>query len=201
MERASLSELGYITAIANLQSICERGILSFRLAQAVDHVDLAMAEIQDRREGKRVPDVRRARPGELHDYAPLYISPRNPMMFVRRSRHEDICVLRVATGVLDVDGAVVTDGNAASDYTRFAAAPEGLAEVDQEMTFAEYWTDSDVYAYWEKKRRKCAELLVPDRVGPSFIMGVYVSCERALRACGAAGVPWPVTIDPHLFFV
>ena len=200
MERRNLTELGYITAIANVPSIRERGILSFRRAREVDHVDLAMAEIQDRRDGKLVPDVRRRKPGELHDFAPLYICARNPMMYVRSSRHEEICVLRVDQGVLELDGVVVTDGNAASDYTRFAAAPAGLAEVDEEMTFAEYWTDPNVYAYWEKKRRKCAEVLVPDRVDPSFITGVYVSCERARDACAAAAVPWQVTIDAHLFF-
>lgn len=141
MERRNLTELGYITAIANVPSIWERGILSFRRAREVVHVDLAMAEIQDRRDGKLVPDVRRRKPAELHDYAPLYICARNPMMYVRSSRHEEICVLRVDPGVLELDGVVVTDGNAASDYSRFAAAPQGLAEVDKEMTFAEYWTD------------------------------------------------------------
>jgi hypothetical protein len=30
MERGDLTELGYITAIANLPSICELGILCFR---------------------------------------------------------------------------------------------------------------------------------------------------------------------------
>jgi hypothetical protein len=160
-----------------------------------------MAEIQDRRDGKLVPDVRRAKPRELHEYAPLYICPRNPMLYVRRSRHPEICVLRVDTAVLDLEGVVVTDGNAASDYARFGAAPEGLAEVDEGMTFAEYWTDANIYAYWEKKRRKCAEVLVPDRVDPGFLTGVFVSCEQARKVCGALPVPWPVTIDPRLFFV
>jgi hypothetical protein len=200
VERHNLVELGYITAIANLESIRDRGILSFRLAESIDHVDLAMAEIQDRRDGKRVPDVRRATPRELHEYAPLYICPRNPMMYVRSSRHEEICVVRVDSAVLDSDGVVVADGNAASDYTRFDAAPEGLAHVDEDMTFAEFWTDPNVYAYWEKKRRKCAEVLVPDRVEPRFITGLYVSCERARQACDASSVPWPATIDSDPFF-
>jgi hypothetical protein len=159
-----------------------------------------MPEIQDRRAGREVPDVRRGKQRELHDYAPLYICARNPMMIKRSSWHEEICVLRVDPSVLDVDGAVVTDGNAASDYTRFAAAPDGLIEVDEELTFAEYWTDPNRYAYYDKKRRKCAEILVPDRVEPDFIKGVYVSSERAREACVATGIPWPSTIDPDRFF-
>ncbi len=200
MDRADLRELGYITAIANLRSIEERGILCYRSAQRIDHVDLAMAEIQDRRAGKLVPDIRRTKPRELHEYAPLYVCPRNPMLYVRSSRHEEICVLAVDPAVLDLEGVVVTDGNAASDYTRFAAAPEGLQLVDEAMTFAGYWTDANVYTYYEKKRRKCAEVLVPDRIDSRFITGVYVSCERARDACHAIPVPWPVTIDRNLFF-
>ncbi len=200
MDRTDLRELGYITAIANLQSIEERGILCYRAAQSIDHVDLAMAEIQERRDGKLVPDVRRTKLRELHEYAPLYVCPRNPMLYVRSARHEEICVLGVDPAVLDLEGVVVTDGNAASDYTRFASAPEGLGLVDDAMTFAEYWTDPIVYSYYEKKRRKCAEVLVPDRIDSGFITGVYVSCERAREACHAIPVPWPVTIDPQLFF-
>ena len=200
MEPANLTELGYITAIANLPSICAQGILSFRLAEQIEHVDLAMSEVQELRAGRTVPDVRVAKQRELHDYAPLYICARNPMMFVRHARHEEISVLRVDPSVLNLDGVVVTDGNAASDYTRFAAAPAGLTQVDEELTFAEYWTDASRYAYYDKKRRKCAEVLVPDRVESRFITGVYVSCEAARDACVATGVALPVTIDPHLFF-
>ena len=85
-------------------------------------------------------------------------------------------------------------------YTRFAAAPVGLAQVDEDLTFAEYWTDTNRYAYYDKKRRKCAEVLVPDRVEPRFITGVFVSCQRARAAYAATGVTWPAIIDPHLFF-
>ncbi len=200
MERAKLTEFGYITAIANLPSIRDQGILSFSLAQEVSHVDLAMPEIQELRAGRTVPDVRLTKQRELHDYAPLYICARNPMMFVRSSRHEEICVLRIDPSVLDLEGVVVTDGNAASDYTRFAAAPAGLAQVDEDLTFAEYWTDPNPYAYYDKKRRKCAEVLVPDRVEPRFITGAYVSCERARAAYVATDVAWPVAVNPHLFF-
>lgn len=201
MERDELTELSYITAIANLASIAEGGILSHRLAERVTHIDLAMTEIQDRRRGKRVPDVRRPRPRDIHEYAPLYICPRNPMLFKRRERHEEICVLRIDPAVLDLEHVVVTDGNAASDYTRFSAAPGGLAEVDADMTFAEYWTDPDVYSYWDRKRRKCAEVLVPDRVESRYIVGVYVSCTKAQKTCSDVPVPWPITVDPYLFFV
>ncbi len=200
MDRQALQELGYITPIANLASICENGILCHRLAQELDHVDVSLQEVQDLRAGKAVPDVRRRKPLELHDYANLYVCPRNPMLSRRRDLNAKICVLRVDSAALDLDGAVVTDGNAASDYTRFAVAPDGLSIVDESLTFAEYWTDDNKYVYYEKKRRKCAEVLVPDRLDPALIRGAYVVSAAARNACLAVPVPWPVTVKPDLFF-
>jgi hypothetical protein len=50
----------------------------------------------------------------------LYFHARNPMMFKRRG--EALCVLRVSTDVLQINGTVITDQNAASDYVRFLHA-------------------------------------------------------------------------------
>ena len=54
---------------------------------------------------------------------------------------------------------VITDGNAAGDYTKFAPAPGGLRIVNKELTFAEYWTDDDVIQGYRRKSAKCAEVL------------------------------------------
>lgn len=200
MDRANLTELHYIVAIANVESIAQHGILSHKQAAAHPHVDVSMAEIQDLRDKKVVPDVRLTKQRKLHEYANLYLHARNPMMFKRRSQHAHLCVLRVDPAVLDLDGVVISDGNAASDYSRYEAAPGGLRYVDQDMTFARDWRDLDRYAYYEKKRRKCAEVLVPDVVDPRFIVGAYVSCSEGRTACTRASAPWPVTMNPDLFF-
>jgi hypothetical protein len=107
-------------------------------ARVVEHVDVAAAEIQDRRAGVTVPGDR-----PLHDYANLYFDARNPMMSVRRTRHAELCVLRMSCCVLDLPDIVVTDGNASSDYIRFGAAAHGLDFIDRDLVFATWWTDSD----------------------------------------------------------
>jgi ssDNA thymidine ADP-ribosyltransferase, DarT len=109
VKRDELRELHYITPTKNVSSIIERGILSHRRAQVVDHVSVAMAEIQDRRRLKRFKGGR-----PLHEYANLYICARNPMLFKRKDHHADLCVLRVDVTVIDISDVIITDQNAVS---------------------------------------------------------------------------------------
>lgn len=166
MRREDLHELHYITPIANLPSIRRRGILSHNRAQRVAHQSVAIQEIQDRRAKVVVPGGKR-----LHDYVNLYIHARNPMMYKRKQQHMDLCVLRISSEVLDLPGVVISDGNAASAYVRFAPAPAGLAIVDRELAFARYWTDPDPIEWFRRSVARCAEALVPDQLDPRFIQG------------------------------
>jgi O-acetyl-ADP-ribose deacetylase (regulator of RNase III)/uncharacterized protein YwgA len=80
MNRSDFSELHFITMIANVPSIMQNGILCNRRAKQLQHVSIAMLEIQDLRANKIVPGGR-----ALHDYANLYFSARNPMLYKGRS--------------------------------------------------------------------------------------------------------------------
>jgi hypothetical protein len=194
--RKELKELHYITAISNLVSIMKRGILSNKLSRKIKHESMAMQEIQDRRAKVVVPGAR-----PLHEYACLYICGRNVMLYKRRNQHREICVLGISTGVLDLPGVVVTDGNASSAYVLFKPAPRGLQIVHKDLTFAEYWTDDDPIVYYQKKSAKCAEVLLPDRVDPKYIQCVYVSCEEAREKVEELGLDLNIIVDPHLFFL
>lgn len=195
MERSELPELHYITMISNVPSIMKRGILCYRDAEKVKHASIAMAEIQDKRNKAKVPGAQ-----PLHNYVNLYLCARNPMLFKRKDQHMDLCVLRVSTEVLDLQGVVITDGNAASGYTRFWPSPIGLSVVDKEKVFAESWKDDNQIIYWRKKNAKCAEVLVPNLVEPRFILGAYVSCSRSLLKFKVIESRLSVTENSHLFF-
>lgn len=196
MTRDELSELGYIVPIATVPSILKRGILSHRRAKNVAHESIALEGVQDRRAKVIVPNGR-----PLHEYANLYICPRNPMLFKRQEIHAHICVLRVSSNVLDIPNVVVTDCNAGSKYVRFSAAPGGLAIVDRERTFALYWNHpEDQREHWRHSVQKCAEVLVPDFVPTRYISGAYASCHESNQALVDAGFNLPVTMDGDLFF-
>jgi hypothetical protein len=196
MDRGELSELHYITPIANLGSIMTNGIVSNRRAKPLGGISIAMPEVQARRAGKRVPSGL-----PLHDYVNLYINCRNPMLSSRRHEHERICVLAIVPEVIDLPGVVVTDQNAASDWVRFAAAPGGLSIVDKDVTFAEYWTHpEDQRAEWRHKSAMCAEVLVPHRVAPNYILGAYVSGDMARDRIEALRLGIETHANARMFF-
>jgi hypothetical protein len=196
MNRADVIELQYITAIANVQSIIEHGILSHTLAEQLAHDSVAMPEIQEIRKNKQIPGARR-----LHEYANLYFDAHNPMLSRCRGRNNEICVLRVGPAVLDVSGVIITDRNAATDLVRFWPATDGLLRINSERVLARFWLHpDDLIEERRHKAEKCAEVLVPDRVEAPLLVGAYVSNQTALTTFQALRITLPVHIRSDMFF-
>ncbi|MDW8309796.1 MAG: DUF4433 domain-containing protein [Verrucomicrobiales bacterium] len=195
MRREDVKELHYIAPIGNVASILKHGLLSHNRAKRVLHRSVAMPEIQEKRARRVVPGAK-----PLHDYVNLYFHARNPMLYKRQAEHQTLCVLRISAAVLDWPGVVITDGNAASQYTAFWPSPAGLEHLGREDVFAEWWTDDDPIEKWRKTRAKCAEVLVPNQIPAHHIVGAYVSCEAARAALSNIGFRLPIAIDRHLFF-
>lgn len=197
MDRSEVKELHFITPLANVPSIVAHGIVSNERAVLIDGaVSIAMQEIQDRRDGVRVPGGL-----PLHQYANLYFNARNPMMYKRKSMHTQLGVVSVSASVLELPDVVVSDGNGSSDYTRFGSAAEGLRNVSSERTFTRDWTHPDTYEYYRRKRAVCAEVLVPGSVRPRFIRGIYVSGSEGESNFGALCIPdLKPERNPDLFF-
>jgi len=174
LNRSQITELHNIMLIANLPSVLKYGILSHNKIKGMPHDSIAMPEIQDRRQQRAVPGGR-----PLHDYANLYFHARNPMMYLRRNQHLNLCILRIGLEVLDLPNVVIADRNASTEYVRFAAAPGGLSLVNYDQVFARDWNHADPIEKAEHKAVKCAEVLVPDRIEPKFILGCYASCPES----------------------
>lgn len=179
MDRKDVKEFHFITPIANVPSIMKHGILSHRLSAKLPHDSVAMHEVQDRRRNKKIPGTGKY----IHDYANLYFDAHNPMLSKRREKNSQICVLRVDANVLDLSGAIIADRNAASDWARFYPVQEGLAAIDKDLLFAVYWTNHDnEYEVMKHKSIKCAEVLIPGKIGPEYVLGAYVASDVALAA-------------------
>ena len=197
MNAADLTELHYITPIANVPSILKLGILSHRdiTRRRVNSASVALPGVQERRESKVIPGAK-----PLHEYVNLYICARNPMMYLRRSQHEALCVRQISPAVLTLPGVVIADGNVASGPTAFWQSPSGLSKVDKDTVFAEWWTDANEFVLWENRRVKCAEVLIPNGLGAKFISAAYVSCDAAEARLRALTPKLKIVVDPHMFF-
>jgi hypothetical protein len=204
MDRSLLVELHYLTSISNLASICERDVLSHDLAAKLPHVDLSNQRIQDMRKGKTVAYAGQRRQRKLHSYANLFLHGRNSMLkeLCYRCGPATVAVVRISVDVLDLPDVVIADQNAASKYARFSSSPQGLAYLDEDEVFARDWGDPtvDQIDYWRRKSHRSAELLVPDQVDPSQVLGAYVSCEDSRAQCLVAELPLAITTDADLFF-
>jgi len=164
-----VTEFHCIMPIGNVPSVMEHGILSYERAAKLQHHSVAMRAIQDRRDQKQVPGGLR-----LHQYANLYFHARNPMLYKRQDEVRELCVLRVSTRVCEVQGAVLTDCNASSDYVRFLH-PSQWKLLDFDDIYSMDWRHpGDPAAYYRHRSRKCAEVLVPHHVQAQFLTGAYV---------------------------
>lgn len=194
MNRNDIKELHFITYIQNVPSILKIGILSHKRSQNIDFCDISEKGVQERRERKKIPGINKY----LHDYANLYFDAHNPMLSARRTENDDICVLRIDKAILDIEGIIITDQNAARECW-FKTVAEGLPLLNKEEIYATYWTDNDFIKQDRLKGIKCAEVLVPEIVSRDYIIGAYVANELAYdRLCENCNID--VIINNKMFF-
>ena len=197
MDRSDVTELYYITPIANVPSLMKHGILSHNLSVNVSHASVAMQEIQDKRKDKVIPGTDR----KLHDYANLYFDAHNPMLSKVRRRNKEICVLRISATVLELPGVIISDQNAASGYARFYPEKDGLMAIDKDTVFATFWLHPEnLVAKWRHGSAKCAEVLIPNRIEPKYILGALVANQTALESLKKPERELPVDIKGDIFF-
>ena len=184
-----------IMPISNIPSVLEHGIVCFEKMQEIHHASIALNDVQARRARVEIPNGL-----SLHQYANLYFSYHNPMLYMRQALANDLCVLAVRATILDVDGCVVSDRNAAAQLARFYPPVEGMERLNFDEIHAQYWTDANPIAQREKKAKKCAEVLVPDHVPTQYIVGAYVVNETAKNKMLANGFSGQIYINASVFF-
>lgn len=196
MERSELAELHFISPCSSVPSVLQHGILCHDAAEQIPHMSVADERVQEIRRRSRLPDGRR-----LHQQANLYINARNAMLYViQKNSPQPVCILRISTDVLDYEGVIIFDGNAAADWTRPYAPIDGLRNLDRDLVFARYWTHENPSKQLKHKQIMQAEVLVPDRVPSSEIIGAYVP-NATIRQQLAQDCPsLSIMVNSSMFF-
>ncbi|MEP0815091.1 MAG: DUF4433 domain-containing protein [bacterium] len=195
MLKDEFSELHYITPIFNVESILRFGILCNKEAAKLPHHSIADDEIQERRQDKRLPNGL-----TIHRCANVYFYARNAMMYRRQALHRSICVLRINPSVLDIDRVLVSDRNASRDLVRFGTPDEMIPLLKFTDIFRKSWDVGDEAERYRLKGTMCAEVLVPNRIDPCYIMGAYASCAESLAELLRMAPALDVRVNPDLFF-
>ncbi len=194
-----VKSLYYITHRENLPSILERGILSHGLVeeQSIGHNSVYNGQIVGNRKERAAPDGR-----SLWEFANLYFQPRNPMLFrVTHERGQDeIVVLGVSSAVIERQDVFLTDGNAASQASKFFSPPDGRRALAENWTVIqrEWWNKND-----GSKRRIMAECLVPGSIPPDLIHSIYVANHTVAEKVKTLIAPHKQAVipEPKMFFL
>ena len=184
-----------IQAIENIPSILQHGILCYNDARRYQHVSIALEDVQNRRSAARVPNGRM-----LHQYANLYFDYFNPMLSRVRARNHEICVLAINYRILDTDGCVLTDRNAATEIVRFLDPINEIDQIDFVKVYDKFWNHPDEYEKSNHKAIKCAEALIPGKVPCEYITDALVADENAKQRLTQLGFIKNIHVDASRFF-
>lgn len=156
LRQHGVTSLWHMTHYQNIASIMQSGLISHTsiLKTGTVRNDISDESVQKHREATD-PFYQR----KIHDYVPLYIAPRNPMLYKLRNQQREICFIEICTSVLSEMQFLLTDGNAAAHRTRFLSDARDVPLLPWDVLHADYWGD-----FPDGKRKKCAEVLIFPRI-------------------------------------
>jgi hypothetical protein len=166
--------LFYTAHLDNIKSILELGILSHNIAHSkgVVNVDISMQQVNERR-NRIEPTLG----GNIHDFAPLYINPKNPMLYYLcvNGQRENLILLKVTPQILLADNVAFSDGNAAVRTTNFYTNIDDFNKLNWTIIKDNYWTNHP-----DGKRIKCSEVLVQGKIPIYYVTNIFTYCEATL---------------------
>jgi O-acetyl-ADP-ribose deacetylase (regulator of RNase III) len=198
MKKHSIKSLYYITHIANVPSILERGILSHAQVeeQGINFTPIYDTQIVSNRRQRLTPNG-----GNLWQFANVYFQPRNPMLYrvIYEKNKSEIVIFGVTPDILNRADSYISTGNAASAPSEILSAKEGVKTISQmwDVIYSEWWKEED-----GSKRKIMAECLVPNQISPDHIHTIYVSNHTIAENLKAElpNIKIPIIPEPHMFF-
>lgn len=189
----------HMTHIDNLRPILLSGELrSYNLMRGQSYRNLANEDVQAGRAAIVVPGPQKP----LHDYVPLYLGFKTPMVAINQGHNEDLLFLRFSLDILATPGSVVCDGNARSQASTFYLfnGPDVFSKIDiAAIRSVKYAKDPEL------KRKKQAEILIPDRLPVAQMLDMICYSEsaktRALSILKEFGINKAVIVNQGWYFV
>lgn len=187
-----------MTHIQNLASILRDGeIRSYNQMRGHTYLNLSNPDVQAGRASITISATGKP----LHDYVPLYLGFKTPMVSVNQNHNEDLLFLQFSLDILNSGKVVISDGNARSARTQFKVFSQ-LVDLDfldiKAIRALKYAYDSEL------TRKKQAEILIPDTLKLGQLL--YITCysesakTRLLAILTESGITVPIQVNPNWFF-
>lgn len=188
----------HMTHIDNLKEIIQSGELrSYNLMRGQSYRNLANEDVQAGRAAITIAASQKP----LHDYVPLYLGFKIPMVAINQNHNEELLFLRFSLDILGIPGTFVTDCNARSVATKFYAftGPEVFSNIDiAAVRTVKYANDAEL------KRKKQAEILIPDKLQINQMLDIICYSEsaktRTLSIFTSFGISKPVKVNQGWYF-
>lgn len=165
LEKFDIKSLWYITHINNVSSIIKKGIFCRDILQSkgIKVIDVSNEQVQFRRR-------------QYHEYVNFYIADNTPMLYVViRDYGDRIVMLEIDSLKVMQKDIIFTDGNAASNNTRFFSTFDCLSKLDWNIIKAR----RGAYSF-DDKRIRAAEFLIKNNVEPGCIKGIHVQSSKSM---------------------
>lgn len=195
LEKHKIDYLYHMTSVSNLKNIIQFGLLSHNDAHSkeLNKKDIALQDVNQRRANKKpILEI------SLHDYVPMYFNPKNPMLYRRKQIQDSIVILAIDRRVIYQDKSIFSDGNAASDSTKFYNNMSDLDKLNWQCIRHEYWGDFE-----DGKRIKCAETLTHPKVPLKYVKKIHcnsIQTKNLVDSIIPLEKSFRVEINSKLFF-
>jgi hypothetical protein len=188
----------HMTHIENLTYVLnQKELRSYNLMRGHGYRNLANEDVQAGRAAITVSVTNKP----LHDYVPLYLGYKTPMVAFNQQHNEELLFLRFPLDILSLSGSVVSDGNARALSTKFYLfdSIDVFSNLDlSAVRTVKYAHNSEI------KRKKQAEVLIPDRLSIAHLYDIVCYSEtaktRILSILAASGINKPVNVNKGWYF-
>jgi hypothetical protein len=196
-------ELFYFSMIDNLESLLQYGILpkNEMIKRGLSHASFAEESVQDRRHIREI-ELSNHTKATIHDLVPLYLVPRTPTLSARRAYQNKIFFIVINSDIVADEKTEFSfsDGNAASQETRFFNSLYKLKHLPWDVLKADYWND-----FSDGKRKRNAEFLIFPSVPPKYFIRIIILNSNLQNHCKMLvqkfGSSIDVIVDSSYFFI
>jgi len=197
-EKYQLGPAYHMTHIQNLRAILTSGeLLSYNQMRGKTYLNLANEDVQSGRAAITIDVTQKP----LHDYVPLYFGFKTPMVAFNQVHNENLLFLRFSLNILSLAGVTIADGNARAKGTRFKIYQtiDDLSFLDvSAICTVKYAKDIEI------KRKKQAELLVPDHLSITHLLDIICFSDntrsQVLAMAQQFGIKTQVRVNTGWYF-